>query len=107
MDNASGGRILVEIDQELMPVVPEYLESRRRECAEIERLLAAGGLECIQTIGHRMKGSGGSFGFDKISEIGEALELAAQVPDAEGIRSAVGCLEKYLAHVSVAYIGRL
>jgi HPt (histidine-containing phosphotransfer) domain-containing protein len=104
MDSAEGELIPIEIDQELMPVVPEYLESRRRDCAEIERLLAAGGLERIQAIGHRMKGSGGSFGFDEISAIGEALEFAAQIPDAEGIRAAVGCLETYLAHVSVAYI---
>lgn len=104
MDNAAGEMILVEVDQELMPVVPEYLEKRLQDCAEIESLLATGGMEHIQTLGHRMKGSGGSFGFDEISDIGEALELAARVPDAEGIKSAVDRLEKYLARVSVAYV---
>lgn len=104
MDNDAGERILVGIDQELMPVVPEYLEGRRRDCAEIERLLASGGMTCIQSLGHRLKGSGGSFGFDEISAIGEALEFAAQVSDAEGVRSALGSLESYLARVSVAYI---
>jgi len=107
MGNDTGERILVEIDQELIPVVPEYLESRRRDCAEIRNLLASGGVEYIQVLGHRMKGSGGSFGFDEISEIGEALELAAQIPDAEGIRSAVGRLENYLARVSVTYSQQL
>lgn len=107
MNNDSGERILVEIDQELMPVVPEYLESRRRDCAEIQRLLASDGMKCIQIMGHRMKGSGGSFGFDEISEIGEALETAAQAADAAGIGSAVKRLEKYLARVSVAYIRSL
>jgi len=104
MDKATGSRILVEIDQELMPVVPEYLEKRLRDCAEIEDLLASGGMEHIQIMGHRMKGSGGSFGFDEISVIGEDLESAAQDTDAEGVRSAVGRLEQYLKHVSVAYI---
>ena len=103
MDNAAGERIRVEIDRELMPVVPEYLENRFLDCAEIERLLASGGMEHIQIMGHRMKGSGGSFGFDEISAIGEALESAAQVPDAEGVRTAVGRLETYLARVSVTY----
>jgi HPt (histidine-containing phosphotransfer) domain-containing protein len=104
MDNVAGERIPVEIDQELMPVVPEYLEHRRRDCAEIKRLLASGGLARIQVMGHRMKGSGGSFGFDEISAIGEALEFAAQVSDADGIRTAVGRLEGYLARISVTYI---
>jgi len=104
MDNAAGERILVEIDRDLLPIVPEYLENRRRDCVEIGRLLASGGMEYIQTLGHRMKGSGGSYGFDEISAIGEALELAAQVPDFEGIKSAVGRLEKYLARVLVTNI---
>jgi len=103
MGEDAHGRILVEIDQELIPLVPEYLESRRRDCAEIWRLLSSGGMHLIQVIGHRMKGSGGSFGFDEISEIGEALEAAAQVTDAEGVRMAVGRLEDYLARVAVAY----
>lgn len=105
MDNAAGRRILVEIDQELMPVVPEYLEKRLQDCTEIERRLCASGcMEYIQIMGHRMKGSGGSFGFDEISAIGEDLESAAQATDAEAVRAAVGRLERYLKQVSVAYI---
>jgi len=104
MNNVACEKILVEIDQELMQVVPEYLESRRRECTEIGRLLAIGEMKTIQTLAHRMKGSGGSFGFDEISEIGEALERASQLADAEGIKAAVGRLERYLACVSVTYL---
>jgi len=104
MDNATASRIRVEIDQELMPVVPNYLEKRLSDCAEIGHLLATGRMEYIQIMGHRMKGSGGSFGFEEISVIGEELESAAQITDADAIRSAVGRLEEYLKHVSVAYI---
>ncbi|MBL0224908.1 MAG: Hpt domain-containing protein [Geobacteraceae bacterium] len=104
MSSPADEKILVEIDRELMPVVPEYLENRLIDCAEIEGLLASGSMANIQTIGHRMKGSGGSFGFDEISDIGEALESAARDTDAEGIRTAAGRLEAYLARVSVAYI---
>jgi HPt (histidine-containing phosphotransfer) domain-containing protein len=104
VDSAAEERILVEIDRELMPVVPEYLENRHRDCAKIEQLLGTGDMESIQILGHCMKGSGGSFGFDEISDIGEDLELAAQVTDVEGIKSAVVRLERYLARVSVAYL---
>jgi HPt (histidine-containing phosphotransfer) domain-containing protein len=104
MSNPAAEKILVAIDRELMPLVPEYLENRLSDCAEIEGLLASGSMEAIQTIGHRMKGSGGSFGFDEISDIGEALESAARDTHAEGIREAAGRLEAYLSRVSVAYI---
>jgi HPt (histidine-containing phosphotransfer) domain-containing protein len=104
MGNAAGEWITVSIDGELMSVVPEYLVNRQRDCEEIERLLTTGGLECIQSIGHRMKGSGGSFGFDEISVIGEVLESAALVGDVESIRSSVLRLNNYLIRVSVTYI---
>src|SRR5512133_1588639 len=104
MSDATTGRIAVEIDGELISIVPEYLDNRRRDCAEIERLLESGGMETIRFIGHRMKGSGGSFGFDEISDIGEALESAAQAADADAIRSAVNRLEGYLIRVAVTYI---
>jgi HPt (histidine-containing phosphotransfer) domain-containing protein len=104
MDNSAGEKIPIEIDRELMPVVPEYLENRHLDCAEIGRLLATGGMEHIQVMGHRMKGSGGSYGFDEISAIGEALELAAESNDTKGVRTAVSRLEAYLARVTVVYV---
>ena len=104
MDEAKIEKTVVEIDQELLQVVPGYLESRRRDCAKIERLLASGRIEDIKFLGHQLKGSGGSFGFDEISDIGEALECAAQVRNADGIKSAVERLERYLARVAVAYV---
>jgi HPt (histidine-containing phosphotransfer) domain-containing protein len=103
MDNTDS-MITVEIDMELMPVVPEYLANRQRECVLIEELLVAGRMDEIQSLGHRMKGSGGSYGFDEISEIGEVLELAAQGGEAQTIRSALSVLEKYLSRVKVVYI---
>jgi chemotaxis protein histidine kinase CheA len=96
--------IRVEIDQELVSIVPDYLENRRSDCFLIERLLEEGCLAEIQSLAHRMKGSGGSYGFDVISEIGEVLERAALVPDANVIRSAVEQLKIYLSCIEVSYI---
>ena len=104
MLNSGNATIRIEIDQELVSIVPDFLENRRLDCLLVERLLAEGALDEIQSLGHRMKGSGGSYGFDEISVIGEALELAAQDVDADGISAAVRHLETYLDRVSVKYI---
>ena len=95
---------MIEIDQELTTFVPEYLENRRLDCLMLEQLLAEGRWADIQTLGHRMKGSGGSCGFDEISEIGESLECAAQLSDADEVRSAAERLKKYLSRVAVTYV---
>jgi len=96
--------IRVEISRELESLVPPYLESRVRECDELEQLLLSGGIEGILLLGHRMKGSGGSIGFDEISEIGEVLEKAAHRADGEQIRLAVEQLREYLSRVRVEYV---
>ena len=104
MDNSREEIILVEICRELQSLVPEYLENRHRECDELDRLLLAGETDDIYLLAHRMKGSGGSIGFDEISEIGEALENAVNRADGEGIRSGVERLKGYLARVRVEYV---
>ena len=96
--------IRIEVDQELVSIVPDFLDHRRLDCLLIERLLAECDLEGIQSLGHRMKGSGGSYGFDEISEIGESLEFAALVADADGIMSAVERLKLYLSRLMVSYV---
>lgn len=104
MASAGNSTIRVEVDRELATVVPGFLEKRLLDCALIERLLVEGDLAEIRTLGHRMKGAGGSYGFDEISEIGERLESAALAHDVDTIRSAVGWLRGYLVRVEVAYV---
>ena len=104
MDSLKDTGIRVEIEQELAVIVPEYLEKRSRDCISIERLLAEKRWDTIQLLGHQMKGTGGSFGFDEISEIGEALENAALDGNDAGIRAAVERLLDYLSRVIVTYI---
>lgn len=94
----------VEIDDELRSIVPEFLARRRNDCMLILQDLQAGKFAEIQTLGHRMKGAGGSYGFDEISELGEIIENAALAADTEPIRTAVQRLESYLDRVEVVYV---
>jgi HPt (histidine-containing phosphotransfer) domain-containing protein len=42
--------------------------------------IAAADYTTLSRLSHQMKGSGSSFGFDEVSEIGSALEHAANEP---------------------------
>lgn len=99
-----GAEIVVEIDSELLPIIPSFLESRWNDCALIERLLEAGNHDEISRLGHRLKGAGGSYGFDAISDIGIALERAAIRQDREAIVLASEMLQHYLERVMVVYV---
>ena len=48
-----------------------------------------------------MKGAGGSWGFDAITDIGAALELAAESADTDASRKCVGELSAYLDRVEM------
>lgn len=96
--------ITVEIDSEVASIVPEFLENRKKDCLLITRLLAIESFHEIRTLGHRMKGAGGSYGFDDISTIGEIIEEAAVAADKKTICSAVLRLGDYLERVAVVYV---
>lgn len=96
--------IIVEVDSEVRSIVPEFLENRKKDCRMIGSLLDADYFGEIRTMGHRMKGAGGSFGFDGISEIGKAIEEAALATDKETIINAVLRLSDYLERVTVVYV---
>lgn len=56
------------------------------EAGALQSAAARGDLESIERIGHSMKGSGASFGFPGISDLGAALERAAWAFDEKKAR---------------------
>ena len=97
------GPISVHIDQELEAIVPGFLENRRRDAQALETALQQNDLKTIHVIGHRMKGDGGGYGFDAISEIGAALEQAAAQENLDAILRHTAELVDFLARVRVVY----
>ena len=56
-------------------------------------------IETIRELGHKMNGSGGAYGFPRVTEIGQALEQAGRDHDPEQIRASVAELATYLGRV--------
>ena len=94
--------IEVEIDPEIADLVPGYLANRRADLPLLRDALAAADFETLATLGHRMKGSGGAYGFKQITAIGGALEKAAKDADAAGVESHRAELEDLLRRLGSA-----
>lgn len=99
----STGRITVTIDPELEEIVPIFLENRRKEIQTFRSCLAAQDFDTIRILGHRMKGDGGGYGFQAISDIGGAMELAAGRHDQPAIERLTGQLLDFLSRLTVVY----
>ncbi|MDH4120556.1 MAG: Hpt domain-containing protein [Deltaproteobacteria bacterium] len=93
----------VEVDKELEPLVAEFLERRRQDMPLLKAALAKGDFETLRTKGHQVKGAGGGYGFDHLSQIGRAIEEAAKVKNGPAIQTQLDDMESYLAGVEVIY----
>lgn len=96
-------RIIVHVDPEIAELIPGFLENRRKDIKVMDEALRQGDFETIRILGHSMKGAGGSYGFDAVTDIGKTLEDAAENNNAKGIQRSVGELAAYLDQVEVIY----
>ena len=96
--------IIVQIDKALRDLIPGYLETRREDVQKLRRAIAEKDHETIRLLGHSMKGSGGGYGFDGITEIGRKIEIAAKNQDLEELRKLSDELKQYLDRVEVSYV---
>ncbi len=98
------GKLKVQIDEELMDLIPGYLERMEQSAVIIEGLLVSNDLDQIRVLGHNMKGSGGGYGFQRISEIGASIEIAARAGEKETIKKSIQEIKDYIKNVEIEYI---
>ncbi len=99
----SGDPIPVTVDADLKDLIPGFLERRREDVSKLRAALDAPDLETLRVTGHSMKGTGGGYGFDGLSEIGAAIESAAKRGDVDTVRTQVARLEDYLSRVQIRF----
>jgi len=91
-----------DVGPEVRMLVPGFLASRRREHLWMESCLADDDFEQIVRLGHRLKGSGGSFGFPQLTRIGARLEEAARGGDRDSCEDALDELARCLSEAGCA-----
>ena len=95
--------IRVEISCDLEEIAPIFLKNKRKDLQTLHSAVGAHDFATLQTLGHRMKGDGGGYGFDAISEIGARIESAAKRQDLPTIEHCIVELEDFLNRVTVFY----
>ncbi len=100
-DDNRAKKIIIHVDPAIAELIPGFLQNRRKDIAAMLDAVQRGDFESVQVLGHSMKGDGGGYGFDAITEIGAALEQAAKQRNAVEIRDRVHELSRYLDQVEV------
>ena len=84
-------------------LIPGFIDNRRKELEELRGALDAGRYEQLGELGHRMRGIGSSYGFDRVSEFGGQIEERAAASDRAGLAACLAEYAEYLARVKVVY----
>ena len=79
--------------------IPAYLQNCRQNGIAMQDALDRVDFKALANLGHQMNGSGGMFGFQAITDIGAAIEQAAESVDTDASRKWVGELSTYLDRV--------
>ena len=81
---------------------PVFLQNRRQDVVVMRDALERGDFETVEFLGHGMRGAGGMFGFQAITDIGLGLEQAAADADVKASRRWVDELSVYLDQAEIA-----
>jgi CheY-like chemotaxis protein len=87
----------INLDESILPLVPDYLKSRIEDIQKIRQALENNNFNVIEDLGHKMKGSGKCYGFEKISMFGHRIEIFAREGNADEIAESVGQMQEYLS----------
>lgn len=95
---------IIKVDADIAELVPLYLRNRRAEAVRAAALLEAADFRSLQAIGHGLKGSGGGYGLDFISELGGRLENSAKECDKSAVAAQLAELKDFLDTVRIETI---
>jgi HPt (histidine-containing phosphotransfer) domain-containing protein len=98
-------KIVIQVDPDLSDLIPIFLANKR---SDVAAMLSASANEPIDfdalgRVGHRLKGEGGSYGFDLVSSYGALIERAAGERNVVPIRQYARELSTYLESVEIVY----
>ncbi len=89
----------VAVAEDMADLIPPYLASVQEAVDRMLGLAQTGERERIREMAHRLKGSGGGYGFERISQLARAIEGAA-ASGGDGLAEAIRALDGYLAGVA-------
>ena len=83
-------------DDEWAEMQEMYINHTFKELKSIRENIQSTTFDSLRTFGHNIKGSGGMYGFNEITEMGATIESAAKDENMDQIKSNFDKLETFL-----------
>jgi HPt (histidine-containing phosphotransfer) domain-containing protein len=96
-------KITVTIDSDLEELIPGFMENRKKDLETLGKAVTIKDFKTLRSVGHSLKGVGGGYGFDRMSELGASIEEAGKASDLESAREYVEQLRDYLSRLEIVF----
>lgn len=93
--------IRIEVDPELLDLVPGFLHNRETDVEVLTRAVSERDLKTAGIVGHRLRGAAGGYGFDVLGTMGGRIEEAASHGSVEDIALVVAEMVDHLARLEI------
>lgn len=92
------------VERDVYPLAKRFLARQERALKGLETAMRSGDFARVKGMGHDLKGSGGAYGLDTLSQLGSQLEAAADAKDAERVGTLLAQLEEKLSRVELRLV---
>jgi HPt (histidine-containing phosphotransfer) domain-containing protein len=82
-------------------MVSAYVDKCRAALPALKTAVNDSEFEFLRVYGHRLKGSGGAYGFPALTTMGASIEQAANGKNTSELRTQAAALEAYLGRIEV------
>lgn len=93
----------VIIEEALRRLIPQYLDNVHQDLRLIAEAVGGQDFETIRLRSHSLKGSGGGYGFQRITEVGLEMEEGAKNKDPQAINKGLAKIHAYLDNIIITY----
>jgi len=101
--NTNNEADVVYIDEDFEDLIPEFFEDIQNDIQSMKDALGQGDYATVRSMGHSIKGAGGSYGFDVVMNIAKSLEQAGVDENPDEVQKYISELSDYLERVQVKY----
>jgi HPt (histidine-containing phosphotransfer) domain-containing protein len=93
----------INVDSDLSDLVPGFLARKREDLHRILDAIPKGDYAVVTHLAHRIKGEGGSYGFDRMTALGRTMEEAARRQDSTTVERLSRELLNWLDRIEIVY----
>ncbi|MFC1617124.1 Hpt domain-containing protein [Candidatus Margulisiibacteriota bacterium] len=97
-------KIIVQIDPDIKPLIPGFLELKKKSIEKIKKLFKNGKIDEIIEITHKMKGSWGTYGFKDLSKLACDLEKDLIKKDEVKFQNKLTRMEDYIKNMEIIFV---